>query len=144
VTSGYWGDAEATTGALTDDGWLRTGDRAAVGPFGTVRFRGRAKDVVKVGGYSVYAVEVEAVLADHPAIAEAAVLGVVDERLGEVPVAAVRLEPGAGVVDVDALLSEAAAGLAPYKRPRRLVVVDDLPRTGTGKIQKDRLRPLFS
>jgi acyl-CoA synthetase (AMP-forming)/AMP-acid ligase II len=144
VTSGYWGDAEATTGALTDDGWLRTGDRAAVGPFGTVRFRGRAKDVVKVGGYSVYAVEVEAVLADHPAIAEAAVLGVLDERLGEVPVAAVRLEPGAGVVDVDALLSEAAAGLAPYKRPRRLVVVDDLPRTGTGKIQKDHLRPLFS
>ena len=90
VTSGYWGDAEATADALTEDGWLRTGDRVEAGLFGTVRFRGRAKDVIKVGGYSVYAVEVEAVLAAHPAVAEAAVLGVADERLGEVPVAAVR------------------------------------------------------
>jgi long-chain acyl-CoA synthetase len=144
VTSGYWGDADATAEALTDDGWLRTGDRAEAGLFGTVRFRGRAKDVIKVGGYSVYAVEVEAALADHPAVAEAAVLGVVDERLGEVPVAAVRLLPDAdGPTDPDELLAEATADLAPYKRPRQLVIVDDLPRTGTGKVQKDRLRPLF-
>jgi acyl-CoA synthetase (AMP-forming)/AMP-acid ligase II len=144
VTSGYWGDAEATADALTADGWLRTGDRAETGLFGTVRFRGRAKDVIKVGGYSVYAVEVEAVLADHPAVAEAAVLGIDDERLGEVPVAAVRLHPGADpATDPDDLLAEATADLAPYKRPRRLVIVDDLPRTGTGKVQKDRLRPLF-
>ena len=144
VTSGYWGDAEATADALTADGWLRTGDRAETGLFGTVRFRGRAKDVIKVGGYSVYAVEVEAVLADHPAVAEAAVLGIDDERMGEVPVAAVRLHPGADpATDPDDLLAEATADLAPYKRPRQLVIVDDLPRTGTGKVQKDRLRPLF-
>jgi acyl-CoA synthetase (AMP-forming)/AMP-acid ligase II len=144
VTSGYWGDAEATADALTDDGWLRTGDRAESGLFGTVRFRGRAKDVIKVGGYSVYAVEVEAALADHPAVAEAAVLGVADERLGEVPVAAVRLRPGAdAATDPDMLLAEATADLAPYKRPRQLVIVEELPRTGTGKVQKDRLRPLF-
>lgn len=144
VTSGYWGDAEATADALTDDGWLRTGDRAETGLFGTVRFRGRAKDVIKVGGYSVYAVEVEAALADHPAVAEAAVLGLVDERLGEVPVAAVRLRPDAdAAIDPDDLLAEAAADLAPYKRPRQMVIVDDLPRTGTGKVQKDRLRDLF-
>jgi acyl-CoA synthetase (AMP-forming)/AMP-acid ligase II len=144
VTSGYWGDAAATADALTDDGWLRTGDRAETGLFGTVRFRGRAKDVIKVGGYSVYAVEVEAALTDHPAVAEAAVLGVADERLGEVPVAAVRLFPGADTsTDPDELLAEATADLAPYKRPRQLVIVDELPRTGSGKVQKDRLRALF-
>jgi acyl-CoA synthetase (AMP-forming)/AMP-acid ligase II len=144
VTSGYWGDAEATADALTEDGWLRTGDRVEAGLFGTVRFRGRAKDVIKVGGYSVYAVEVEAVLAAHPAVGEAAVLGVADERLGEVPVAVVRLAPSAdAATDPDDLLAEATADLAPYKRPRRLVIVDELPRTGSGKVQKDRLRPLF-
>ena len=82
VTSGYWGDAAASAAALTDDGWLRTGDRAAPGLFGTVRFQGRSKDVIKVGGYSVYAVEVEAALARHPAIAEAAVVALPDARLG--------------------------------------------------------------
>ena len=144
VTSGYWGDAEATADALTDDGWLRTGDRATIGPFGTVRFQGRAKDVIKVGGYSVYSVEVEAALAAHPAVAEAAVLGVADERLGEVPVAAVRLQPDADpAMDPDVLLAEASADLAPYKRPRQLIVVDELPRTGTGKVQKSGLRNLF-
>jgi long-chain acyl-CoA synthetase len=144
VTSGYWGDAEATADALTEDGWLRTGDRATIGPFGTVRFRGRAKDVIKVGGYSVYSVEVEAVLAAHPAVAEAAVLGVADDRLGEVPVAAVRLVPDADpATDPEVLLAEATADLAPYKRPRQLIVVDDLPRTGTGKVQKSRLRHHF-
>ena len=118
VTSGYWGDEEATAGALTDDGWLRTGDRAEAGLFGTVRFRGRSKDVIKVGGYSVYAVEVEAALTDHPAVAEAAVLGVVDERLGEVPVAVVRLEPGAdAATDPDDLLAEATADLAALQAP---------------------------
>jgi acyl-CoA synthetase (AMP-forming)/AMP-acid ligase II len=142
VTSGYWGDAAATEGALTEDGWLRTGDRASRGLLGTVRFQGRSKDVIKVGGYSVYAVEVEAALSRHPAVDEAAVLGVADDRLGEVPVAAVRLRPGADA-DPEALLAEAGADLAPYKRPRRLVVVEALPRTGTGKVQKDRLAPLF-
>ena len=147
VTSGYWGDAAASAAALTDDGWLRTGDRAAPGLFGTVRFQGRSKDVIKVGGYSVYAVEVEAALAKHPAIAEAAVVALPDARLGEVPAAAVRLAPGSKAAraarDADELLAAAAADLAPYKRPRRLVIVDELPRTGSGKVQKDRLRPLF-
>jgi acyl-CoA synthetase (AMP-forming)/AMP-acid ligase II len=148
VTSGYWGDAAASAAALTDDGWLRTGDRAAPGLFGTVRFQGRSKDVIKVGGYSVYAVEVEAALATHPAIAEAAVLALPDERLGEIPGAVVRLASGSGTAgaapDPDQLLTEAAADLASYKRPRRLVIVDEFPRTGSGKVQKDRLRPLFT
>jgi acyl-coenzyme A synthetase/AMP-(fatty) acid ligase len=98
VTKGYWGDAEATAAAVTPDGWLRTGDLARKGPFGTVMFAGRQKDVIKHGGYSVYAVEVERTLEEHPDVLEAAVVGVLDERKGEVPAAVVRLRPG---VDFD-------------------------------------------
>ena len=85
---------EATAGALTDDGWLRTGDLARRGPLGIVNFEGRMKDVIKRGGYSVYAVEVEQALEEHPDVLEAAVVPVPDDRDGEVPVAAVRLAAG--------------------------------------------------
>src|SRR5690606_16516162 len=95
VLKGYRGDAAATADVLTGDGWLRTGDLARRGRFGTIVFEGRAKHVVKRGGYSVYALEVERCLEQHPAVAEAAVVGRPDERMGEVPVAAVRLRPGA-------------------------------------------------
>ena len=91
------------------------------------------------GGYTVYAVEVEAAIAAHPEVAEAAVVGVADERLGEVPVAAVRLEPGAGVTG-DELVAWAADRLADYKVPVRAVVVDELPRTPTRKVQKADIR----
>ena len=74
VTSGYWGDADATAATVTEDGWLRTGDLARLGPFGTVLFEGRAKDVIKVGGYSVYALEVERAIEEHPDVLEAAVV----------------------------------------------------------------------
>jgi acyl-CoA synthetase (AMP-forming)/AMP-acid ligase II len=142
VLEGYHGDEDATTRALTDDGWLRTGDLARRGPLGTVAFAGRAKDVVKVGGYSVFSVEVERALEEHPDVLEAAVVGLPDERMGEVPGAAVRLRPGAGT-DPDALVAWAAERLASYKAPRRIVVVDELTRTGTGKVQKSELRELF-
>ena len=75
MTSGYYGDADATAAAVTEDGWLRTGDLARMGPFGTVLFEGRAKDVIKVGGYSVYALEVERAIEEHPDVLEAAVVG---------------------------------------------------------------------
>ncbi len=143
VLRGYHGDPAASAAALTDDGWLRTGDLARTGPLGTVRFAGRAKDVIKRGGYSVYAVEVQATLEEHPAVAEAAVLGLPDPHLGEVPVAAVRLLPGASA-DPAALVAWAAERLAHYKAPVEVVVVDDLPRTGTGKVQKAELRARFS
>src|SRR5205807_147352 len=91
VTKGYWGDTVATEAALTDDGWLRTGDLVRRGVLGAVVFEGRKKDVIKHGGYSVYALEVERVLEDHPDVVEAAVVGMPDERKGEIPVAAVRL-----------------------------------------------------
>jgi acyl-CoA synthetase (AMP-forming)/AMP-acid ligase II len=142
VLRGYWGDEAASAAALTDDGWLRTGDLVRSGPLGTVLFHGRSKHVVKSGGYSVYPVEVEADLEEHPAVAEAAVLGMPHPELGEVPVAAVRLAAGATATG-DELVAWAERRMAHYKAPRQVVVVDELPRTGTRKVQRDRLLPLF-
>ncbi len=142
VLKGYWGDAEATEASLTADGWLRTGDLVRSGPFGTVMFHGRSKHVIKSGGYSVYPVEVEADLEEHPDVLEAAVVGQPHPKLGEVPVAAVRLKPKART-SPEALVRWAEARMAHYKAPRQVVVVDELPRTGTRKVQRDRLLPLF-
>jgi acyl-CoA synthetase (AMP-forming)/AMP-acid ligase II len=142
VLKGYWGDAAATAASLTDDGWLRTGDLVRSGPLGTVLFHGRSKHVIKSGGYSVYPVEVEADLEEHPDVLEAAVVGLPDAKLGEVPVAAVRLRPKARTTP-KALVAWSERRMAHYKAPRRVVVVEDLPRTGTRKIQRDRLLPLF-
>ncbi|CAN5745013.1 long-chain fatty acid--CoA ligase [soil metagenome] len=141
VTSGYHNDADATAEAMSD-GWLRTGDLVRKGPFGLVMFAGRQKDVIKRGGYSVYAVEVERALEEHPSVLEAAVLGLPDERSGEVPVAAVRLVGGA---DLDELALDrwAAERLSTYKVPTRFVAIDELPRTATNKVAKQELRPLF-
>lgn len=143
VLKGYWGDEAATRAVLTDDGWLRTGDLARKGPLGMLVFEGRAKHVIKHGGYSVYALEVEQVLEHHPDVAEAAVVGLPDERLGEVPAAAVRLRAGS-LLDEKDLVAWAAARLADYKVPKRIVLVDELPRTGTNKIQKADLVDLFT
>jgi acyl-CoA synthetase (AMP-forming)/AMP-acid ligase II len=142
VLKGYWGDTDGASAVLTDDGWLRTGDLVRRGPFGMLLFEGRKKHVIKRGGYSVYAVEVEQALEEHPAVAEAAVVGLPDDKLGEVPVAAVRLHPDA-TIDATQLLLWAAERLADYKVPARAVIVDELPRTGTTKVQKDELLELF-
>jgi acyl-CoA synthetase (AMP-forming)/AMP-acid ligase II len=142
VTPGYWGDAAATGATITDDGWLRTGDLARKGVLGTIVFAGRQKDVIKSGGYSVYALEVERALEEHPDVLEAAVVGVADDRLGEVPGAVIRLSPHSSV-EPDELITWAGARLASYKVPRRIVFADDLPRTGTRKVQKRELLSLF-
>lgn len=142
VLKGYWGDRDATDAVITPDGWLRTGDLVRSGPFGIVMFQGRAKAVIKSGGYSVYPLEVEADMEEHPDVLEAAVVGLPDDKLGEVPVAAVRLRPGADVSG-DQLTVWCGVRMAQYKAPRAVVVVDDLPRTGTRKLQRDRLLPLF-
>ncbi len=139
---GYYGDAKATADALTPDGWVRTGDLARRGLGDTVRFAGRKKDVIKHGGYSVYALEVEAALTEHPDVLEAAVIGLPDPRKGEVPVAAVRVRDGAKVKPAD-LVAWAAEHLSDYKAPRQIVVVAELPRTGTTKVQKSGLVDLF-
>jgi long-chain acyl-CoA synthetase len=143
VAKGYWGDADATHSLLTDDGWARTGDLAVRGPFGTVRFAGRVKDVVKSGGYSVYAVEVESALRTHPAVAEAAVVGLPDERLGEVPAAAVRLHRGAKASEAD-LLAHCREHLSGYKCPHQVLLVAHLPHNGTQKVDKRAVAALFT
>lgn len=143
VLRGYWNAPDATDAALTPDGWLRTGDLVRVGPLGTVMFCGRRKHTVKSGGYSVYPLEVEALLEEHPDVIEASVVGIPDAKLGEVPAAAVRLRPRASV-DGDELVGWASERMAAYKSPRRVIVVDELPRTGTEKVQKERLVELFA
>ncbi|MDQ1396714.1 MAG: long-chain acyl-CoA synthetase, partial [Acidimicrobiaceae bacterium] len=142
VLEGYHHDATATRAARTADGWFRTGDLVRRLPFGMVLFAGREKDVIMNGGYSVFAVEVERALEEHPAVAEAAVLGLPDARTGEVPVSAVRLRAGASTSEA-ALVAFGRERLADYKSPRRVLIVDQLPRTGTEKVQKSELRALF-
>ncbi len=143
VIRGYWDAPDASAQAVTEDGWLRTGDLVRKGPFGTVSFVGRDKDVIKRGGYSVYAVEVQGVLEDHPDVLEAAVIGLPHDTLGEVPAAVVRLVEGAVLDDAD-LEAWARRHLADYKVPDQFVAVDELPRTGTNKVQKSELPPLFA
>jgi acyl-CoA synthetase (AMP-forming)/AMP-acid ligase II len=142
VLAGYHDNPKATADTVTDDGWLRTGDLARRGPLGTIAFAGRKKDVVKVGGYSVFAAEVEATMETHPDVLECAVVGLPDARLGEVPAAAVRVREGC-TTTADDLVAWARENLASYKAPRRVVILDDLPRTGTQKVQKRQLLPHF-
>jgi acyl-CoA synthetase (AMP-forming)/AMP-acid ligase II len=143
VLKSYWGDEAATDAVLTDDGWLRTGDLARKGPLGLLTFEGRRKHVIKHGGYSVYALEVEQTLEHHPHVLEAAVVGLPDEKLGEIPAAAVRLVTGATLESTD-LEAWARERLSDYKVPKRFVAVEELPRTGTEKVQKSELVALFT
>ena len=142
LLAGYHGDPEATAEVLTEDGWLRTGDLARRGPLGLVSFAGRQKDVILHGGFTVYALEVERALEEHPAVVEAAVVGLPDDRTGEVPVAAVRLRDGSPLSEAE-LVDWARDRLSGYKAPRQVRIVDTLPRTGTDKVQKRELLPLF-
>ena len=138
VLEGYWGDSEATDAVLDADGWLSTGDLVRRGPLGTFTFHGRAKAVIKSGGYSVYPAEIEATLERHPQVLEAGAVGLDDPKLGEVPVAAVRLTDGASITPTR-LRTWAAKHLSDYKTPRRIFIVDDLPKTGTNKLQRSEL-----
>jgi acyl-CoA synthetase (AMP-forming)/AMP-acid ligase II len=142
VLDGYFGDKAATSATVTDDGWVRTGDLVRRGIAGTVEFVGRAKDVIKVGGYSVYAAEVQAALEAQPGVAEAAVTGLPDARKGERVAAAVRVRAGIAL-DGATLVTALSESLAAYKVPSVVVIVDDLPRTTTGKIKRAELRELL-
>jgi len=131
--AGYLDDA-ATTAASFRDGWFRTGDRASRDHDGRHYFDGRRSDVLKVAGENVSIVEVETVLADHPDVLEAAVVGKPDPVRDEVPVGYV--VPASSAVDVDALHVWCAERLSKAKRPREITVIDELPRTSVGKIRK--------
>jgi fatty-acyl-CoA synthase len=138
VMIGYL-DQPAATAEVLRDGWLRTGDLAVVDAEGYLRIVDRAKDVIVSGGENVSSVEVEHALAAHPAVREVAVVGVPDERWGEVPRAFVSLVPGEHVSDLE-LIGWVRERLAGFKVPKSVVVLDELPKGGTGKIQKPQLR----
>ena len=139
VTTGYWRNAEATRQAFTDDGWLRTGDAAAIGSDGSVVLVDRWKDMYISGGENVYPAEVEQVVGAHAAVAQVAVVGVPDDRWGETGVAFVMLRPGHSVAAGE-LQEWCTTRLARYKLPSQFRVVDDLPRNATGKTLKHQLR----
>ena len=139
VFPGYWRDDEATARALTDDGWLRTGDIAVIDEEGELRLVDRSKDLIIVSGFNVYPAEVEDVLREHPGVAEAAVVGEANERTGEAVVAYVVPVPGRTPTPAD-LAAHCARSLARYKCPARVEVVDSLPRSFAGKVLRRELR----
>ncbi|MEZ4462944.1 MAG: fatty acid--CoA ligase family protein, partial [bacterium] len=116
------------------DGWFSTGDLGRTGPGGLLVFSGRRRDRLKVGGFSVFPAEVEAALAAHPDVAEVAVVGIPDERMGELPAALV--VPRSAGFDVAAFRAFAEAEVAGYRRPREIRLVDALPRGGNGKLDR--------
>lgn len=135
-----YGDPEATAASFDADGFFATGDLGRVTSEGAIVITGRKKDLINRGGEKVSAKEVEDILHRMPAIKEAAVVAMPHARLGETLCAYVIAQPGAGL-DLDALLAfVAASGVARQKYPEHLVVVEDFPRTASGKIRKDRLR----
>jgi acyl-CoA synthetase (AMP-forming)/AMP-acid ligase II len=142
VMKGYWRQPEATAETL-QDGWLATGDIGRLDDEGYLRIVERKKDLIKASGFSVYPAEVEATLYRHPAVAEAGVVGVPDEYRGEEVVAFVVLRPqDKGVVAPEQIAAWAREEMAVYKAPRRVLFVDALPRTATGKILRRALRDL--
>ena len=138
VMQGYFDDPEATAAAIDADGWLHTGDIGVLNERGYLRITDRLKDMFVVGGFNAYPAEIEQALARHPAIAESAVIGVPDERMGEVGKAFVVLRPGQ-TLEPDALIAWSREEIANYKVPRYVEIVDALPRNASGKVQKINL-----
>ena len=139
VMSHYLDDPDATAEALSSDGWLRTGDLGVVGEDGRLRIVGRVKDMFIVGGFNAYPAEIENLLLGNPEVRQAAVIGMPDERLGEVGMAFVVLEPGSRTTPAD-VIAWAREHMANYKVPRRVEVIDELPINAAGKGEKVALR----
>lgn len=138
IMAGYYNDPEASKEALRG-GWFHSGDAAVVHPDGYVEIRDRLKDVIISGGENISSIEVEGVLLRHPAVQEAAIVGLAHERWGEAPHAFVVLKQGADA-DESELREFARANLAHFKAPHSVTLVQELPKTATGKIQKYILR----
>ena len=138
VMQGYLNQPEATAETIDRDGWLCTGDTATIDELGNVRIVGRTKDVIISGGYNIHPTEVENAIMQHPSVASVAVGKSPHEDLGEIVVAYVVLKPGHHAL-VGEIGQMARNRLAPYKVPRRIVFVEDLPKSGSGKILRHRL-----
>ncbi|MEU9736017.1 long-chain fatty acid--CoA ligase [Streptomyces sp. NPDC048002] len=143
VMTGYWGRPADTAAALSEDGWLRTGDVARTDVDGYAYIVDRVKDMYVSGGENVYPAEVEDALLTHPAVAECAVIGVPDAVWGEVGRAVLVLRPGADASEDD-ILGHLRGRLAKYKIPKSLVLTDALPRTASGKILKPVVRDAYA
>ena len=142
VCAGYWNRPEETAKAIDKDGWLRTGDLARRDAEGYYTIVGRSKDMIISGGENIYPAEAESVLHAHPAVAEAALIGVSDDKWGEVGRAIVVLQKGARVT-AEELTEFCRSRLARYKIPKAFVFVDELPKTAAGKIDKKVLQDKF-
>jgi acyl-CoA synthetase (AMP-forming)/AMP-acid ligase II len=142
VMAGYWENPEATGEALEGD-WFHTGDGGSIDDGGYVTLADRKKDMIISGGENVSSLEVEDVVFSHPAVAEVAVIGVPDEKWGELVTALVVLAEGQQVSEAE-LIAYCKERIAGYKSPKRVVFRDGIPRTATGKIQKFKLRDSFT
>lgn len=140
LMKGYHNKPEATADAVTPDGWFRTGDVGRIDPDGYLFVEDRLKDMIISGGENVYSIEVERVLAEHPAVTEVAVIGVPDEKWGEAVKAVVAVDGSVSEAD---LTDWCRDRLARYKCPRSVDIIDELPRNPTGKILKKELRKPF-
>jgi acyl-CoA synthetase (AMP-forming)/AMP-acid ligase II len=137
LMKGYHNKPDATAEAITADGWFRTGDIGRIDSQGYVFVEDRLKDMIISGGENIYSIEVERVLAEHPAVTEVAVFGVPDEKWGEAVKAVVAVEGEASEAD---LIAWARERLAAYKCPKTVDFMEALPRNPTGKIMKKDLR----
>jgi malonyl-CoA/methylmalonyl-CoA synthetase len=143
VFAGYWQDPEQTRAAFTTDGWFRTGDLGRIDRNGYVYIVGRAKDLVITGGYNVYPKEVESELDALPGVAESAVFGAPHPDFGEGVTAAVVLRRGAAPSERE-IIESLRARLTPYKVPKRVLFLPELPRNVMGKVQKSVLRATYA
>src|SRR5690606_714905 len=134
----YYRQPEATAATITD-GWVRTGDLARFDAEGYLYIADRKKDMVLSGGFNIYTKEVERVLVEHPAIADAAVVGVPDPVFGEAVVACIELLPGARLT-AEEVIEHCKANIASYKKPKYVYFLDALPRNALGKVLKPALR----
>ncbi|MER5381105.1 FadD3 family acyl-CoA ligase [Streptomyces sp. NPDC002688] len=139
VMRGYFEDPEATAAVLSEDGWLRTGDVGVLDPEGNLRITDRIKDMYIVGGFNAYPAEIEQLLGLHPDVADVAVIGIPDSRLGEVGKAYVVRRPHS-VLTADDLIAWSRREMANYKVPRTIEFVPELPRNASGKVVKGELR----
>ncbi len=142
VLLGYWRRPDKDAEEFTSDGWFRTGDVGVFDTDGYLELVGRSKDLVISGGYNVYPKEIELLLDEMPGIVESAVVGVPDDDFGEAVTAVVTVQPGF-VLDEALVITELKTRLASYKVPKRIHVVDELPRNAMGKVQKSVLRADF-
>jgi malonyl-CoA/methylmalonyl-CoA synthetase len=143
VFRSYWRRPEETAAAFTKDGWFRTGDHAVVED-GAYRILGRASvDILKTGGEKISALEIEDVLRLHPSVSDCAVIGLPDADWGDRVCAAVVRDPATGTPSAETLRDFAKGRLAPYKVPKEILVIDELPRNSMGKVTKPAIRELF-